>query len=67
MKFEQDLTCIGVGIVAWSVLYAVIRMLPNSMLFKEEPSKVNNLDLRNRIVSIIHGTSALCAGAYHFI
>ena len=37
------------------------------MLFKEEPSKADNLDLRNRIVSIIHGTSALGAGAYHFI
>jgi hypothetical protein len=65
--FEQDLTYIAVGFVAWSALYSVIRMLPNSMLFKEEPSKADNLDLRNRIVSIIHGTSALCAGAYHFI
>lgn len=59
---EEKLTFFGGAVVAWSILFAFV----NYNL--ELPAKLGKRkidDLKNRVVSVVHGLFALCVSGYH--
>ena len=66
---QEILERIGIGFVMWCTLFTIINYLPMKLLLKPDDiklSKIDELDVRNRIVSIVHGLGLVIFSTYHF-
>ena len=60
---------LGIGYILWNALYITITFMPMKLLLKPDDiklSKIDELDVRNRIVSIVHGIMIVVFATYHF-
>jgi hypothetical protein len=56
----------AIGTVIWCIFYLIIKNLPlNWMMNGKTITPTQNIDLRNRLVSLFHGFMAFCFAAYH--
>ena len=66
---NEDLGKMAFGVIAWSVFYLIIKHLPLDWMMHSEIQKnlthTQNIDLRNRLVSLFHGIMAFSFAAYH--
>lgn len=63
----EDLQGIATSFVIWTSLYLVVANLP--LLLKPKHvtlDKIDDLDVRNRMVSIVHGLGIMLFSGYHF-
>jgi hypothetical protein len=68
IAFQKDLKSMAWGILGWSIFYLSVKITPLSWFVgSREISKKHELDLRNRVVSFVHGFLAMLAGGYHFL
>ena len=61
---------VAIGYVCWTALYLIIKQLPFDKWLgsKMKPrDKADDLDLRNRLVSFIHGLALFFLSGYHYM
>jgi hypothetical protein len=61
----EDAKAIGTSFCIWSSMYIVIAFLP--LLFKPKAvtlKKIDDLDVRNRMVSFVHGMTLLIVSGH---
>ena len=68
--FKDDAKSVVLGFVAWTMLYIIMKQLPLDKIFPESmrpKRKEDDLDLRNRFVSLVHGLALFFLSGYHYM
>lgn len=66
-QLKEDFKTVFIGAILWSIFYIVIKMAPLKGLKIEGklPTREQDADLRNRMVSFVHGFIAMVLSGYH--
>ena len=63
----EDAYMIGVSMITWTLLYLIALCLPLPLKPKHiELNKADDLDVRNRMISFLHGFTLLIFSGYMF-
>lgn len=67
--FNDDMTSVLYSVIAWCVFYAIIRKYPKGkpMINGKEATHLEEMDLRNRVVSFFHAICCIGYSTYHYI
>lgn len=67
-QWKNDLNSIFVGSLIWGLFYLIIKFTPLDFILGDQKiSKEKDLDLRNRLVSFVHGLGAIYLTSTEFI
>ena len=65
--WKRDKEQMLIGITVWTLIYLVLRMVPIRMIVRDvKLSLKDELDLKNRMISFIHGSTVLILSSFQY-